>query len=100
MCPDVRQRFVGLQMGPVNFVDEGVEPLLDMLADRYGINALMIGTVSWLGLKVGRRVSQELEGWPDHGRRSSEPLRGGSFLASRPEFYSRTLDQGLPCSGG
>ena len=91
MCADEQQRFVGLQMAPVNFIDEGVEPLLDMLGDRYGINALMIGTVSWLGLKVGRRVSHELEGWPDHGRRSVEPLRGGSFLASRPAFYSRTL---------
>ena len=61
------ERFVGLQMGPVNFADEGVEPLLDMLGGRFGVNSLMIGTVSWLGLKVGRRVSRALEGWPDHG---------------------------------
>src|SRR5439155_14707830 len=85
------ERFVGLQMGPVNFVDEGVEPLLDMLGERFGINALMIGTVSWLGLKVGRRVSRELEGWPDHGERSDEPLRGGSYLRPRPEFYANTF---------
>ncbi len=85
------EKFVGIQLGPVSFADEGVEPLLDMLAERYGINALMIGTVSWLGLKVGRRVSRALEGWPDHGRQSDEPLRGGSYLTPRPEFYANTF---------
>src|SRR5215831_5432681 len=85
------ERFVGLQMAPVNFVDEGVEPLLDMLGERFGINALMIGTVSWLGLKVGRRVSRGLEGWPDHGEQNDEPLRGGSYLTPRPEVYANTF---------
>lgn len=85
-----RRRLVGLQMSPVNFLDEGVEPLLDMLGERFGINAVMVGTVSWLGLKVGRRVSQALEGWPDHGRQDPTPLRGGSYLTPRPEQYEGT----------
>ena len=85
-----QERFVGLQTSPLNFVDEGVEPLLDMLASRFRVNAVMIGTVSWLGLKVGRRVSRALEGWPDHGAREEEPLMGGSYLTPRPEFYERT----------
>jgi hypothetical protein len=84
------QRFVGIQLGPINFVDEGVEPLLDMFGQRFGINALMIGTVSWLGLKVGRRVSKDLEGWPDHGAQSDKPLRGGSFLAPHAQYYKNT----------
>jgi hypothetical protein len=91
MMATAEQSFVGIQMGPVNFVDEGVEPLLDMLSERFGINALMIGTVSWLGLKVGRRVSRELEGWPDHGQQIDEPLHGGSYLTPRPEFYANTF---------
>ena len=33
MTATATERFVGLQMGPVNFVDEGIEPLLDMLAE-------------------------------------------------------------------
>ena len=85
------ERFVGLQMGPVSFADEGVEPLLDMLGGRFGVNSLMIGTVSWLGLKVGRRVSRPLEGWPDHGSQSDEPLRGGSYLTPRPQYYANTF---------
>ena len=46
-------RFVGIQISPVSFVDEGVEPLLDLLKGRFGIDTLLIGTISWLGLKAG-----------------------------------------------
>lgn len=88
---DASTKFVGIQMGPINVVDEGVEPLLDMFATRFGINALMIGTVSWLGLKVGRRVSKDLEGWPDHGSQSDSPLRGGSYLTPHPQYYANTV---------
>ena len=88
---DRERKFVGIQVAPINFIDEGVESLLDALGGRFGINAVMIGTVSWLGLKVGRRVSRELEGWPDHGKRTDRPLRGGSYLAPHPEYYSRTV---------
>ena len=62
------EKFVGIQISPISFIDEGVEPLLDMFENRFGINVLLIGTISWLGLKVGRRISWELEGWPDHGK--------------------------------
>lgn len=85
------QKFVGVQLGPISIADEGAEPLLDTFAERYGINALMLGTVSWLALKVGRRVSHELEGWPDHGVQGGAPLKGGSFLHPRPEYYRNTF---------
>jgi hypothetical protein len=83
-------KLVGIQTSPVNFVDEGVEPLLDSFAGRFGINAVMIGTVSWLGLKVGRRVSKDLEGWPDHGAQIDTPLSGGSYLTPHPQYYGGT----------
>jgi hypothetical protein len=83
--------FVGLQLGPISVADEGTEPLLDLLAGRFAINSLLLGTVSWLGLKVGRRVSQQLEGWPDHGLQSDVALKGGSFLHPRPEYYRKTF---------
>ncbi|SVB72313.1 uncharacterized protein METZ01_LOCUS225167, partial [marine metagenome] len=34
-----------------------VDTVLDTLKDRVGINVLMLGTVSWLGLKSGRSIS-------------------------------------------
>ncbi len=83
--------FVGIQIGPISFADEGVEPLLDMLAGRFGITALLVGTVSWLGLKVGRRGSHAIEGFPDHGVAAPYAPRGGSYIAPRPEFFARSI---------
>ena len=83
--------FIGIQISPISFMDEGVEPLLDMLVERFGINALLIGTLSWLGLKVGRRVSWKLDGWPDHGVPEAGNLKGGSYIAEHPEFYQNTF---------
>lgn len=84
------EKFVGIQISPISFVDEGVAPLLDMLAERFGINVLMIGTISWLGLKVGRRISWKLEGWPDHGVPEPYALKGGSYLRFHPQYYGNT----------
>lgn len=84
-------KFVGIQISPISFIDEGVAPLLDMLKERFGINVLLIGTISWLGLKIGRRISWQLDGWPDHGARDPRPLKGGSYVAEHPEYYGNTF---------
>lgn len=86
-----QEKFVGIQISPLSFMDEGVEPLLDTLKERFGINVLLIGTISWLGLKVGRRVSWKLDGWPDHGTPEAGNLKGGSYIADHPEYYGRTF---------
>ncbi len=86
-----QDRFVGIQVSPVSFVDEGVDSLLDTLKNRFGIDSLMIGTISWLGLKTGRRVSWELDGWPDHGKPEVGGFKGGSYIEHRPEFYKTTF---------
>ena len=81
---------VGMQISPISFIDEGVPACLDTLQTRVGVNALMIGTISWLGLKVGRRISHELEGWPDHGVAAPYQMKGGAYVEVRPEFYTGT----------
>ena len=83
-------KFVGIQISPLSFLDEGVEPLLDLLQERFGVNVLLVGTISWLGLKVGRRISHQLEGFPDHGVQQPDDLRGGSYIKHRPDFYANT----------
>ena len=67
MTPDPDEKFVGIQVSPISFIDEGVDTVLDTLKDRVGVNVLMLGTVSWLGLKTGRSIAHALDGWPDHG---------------------------------
>jgi hypothetical protein len=91
MAQGMPDPLVGIQISPVAFLDEGVEPLLDMFRTRFGINALMVGTVSWLGLKVGRSVAVAHDGWPDHGVAQPYPLRGGGYLKHRPHYYQRTV---------
>jgi hypothetical protein len=88
--PDRDKKFVGIQISPISFVDEGVEQVLDTLQNRVGVNVLLIGTISWLGLKVGRRISHALEGWPDHGVPAPYTMRGGAYWATRPEYYVNT----------
>ena len=84
-------KFVGIQVSPISFIDEGVESVLETLQSRVGVNVLMIGTVSWLGLKIGRSISHELDGWPDHGVAEPAPLRGGAYVRTRPEYYRKTI---------
>jgi hypothetical protein len=84
-------KFVGIQVGPISFVDEGVDSVLDTLHQRVGVNALMVGTVSWLGLKVGRSISHEIDGWPDHGVPEPSPLNGGAYVRTRSEYYRTTI---------
>ncbi len=81
---------VGIQISPISLLDEGVPSCLDTLTQRVGVNTLMVGTISWLGLKVGRRISHALEGWPDHGVAAPYSMQGGSYIASQPEYYSGT----------
>ena len=87
----IKEKFVGIQVSPISFLDEGVDQLLDMLQDRIGINVLFPGTISWLGLKVGRRISVDLDGWPDHGVPQAYSMKGGSYLAFHPEYYGNTF---------
>ena len=86
----LKQKVVGMQIGPVSFVDEGVDTVLDTLQGRFGIDTLLIGTISWLGLKIGRSISWDIDGWPDHGVAEPADIQGGSYLNYRPEYYTNT----------
>ena len=88
-------RFVGVQIGPASFVDEGVDAVLDTLQERVGVNVVLLGTVSWLGLKIGRSISWKIDGWPDHGVPEPLEVQGGSYLADHPEFYRNTSITGF-----
>ena len=86
-----QDKFVGIQISPISFIDEGVDAVLDTLQSRVGVNVLLIGTVSWLGLKSGRSISHELDGFPDHGVAEPFAMKGGAYFTPDPAFYSRTI---------
>src|SRR5207249_5396953 len=59
-------RTIGIQVGAVSFVDEGVESVLDRFQRDANINALFIATFSYGRGIAGRQVpGQPL---PDHGK--------------------------------
>ncbi|SDE98681.1 hypothetical protein [Limimaricola pyoseonensis] len=91
MRPDPEEKFVGIQVSPISFVDEGTDAVLDTLHDRVGVNVLMLGTCSWLGLKTGRSISHALDGWPDHGVPEPFTMKGGAYFDPDPRFYANTM---------
>jgi hypothetical protein len=91
VTPNPEDKFVGIQISPISFIDEGVEAVLDTLQGRVGVNVLMIGTVSWLGLKSGRSISHKLDGWPDHGVPEPFAMKGGAYFDPDPRYYTKTL---------
>jgi hypothetical protein len=89
--PDPADKFVAIQLSPVSFIDEGVDAVLDTLQGRVGVNVLMLGTVSWLGLKAGRSISHALDGWPDHGVPAPFAMKGGAYFDPDPRYYRTTF---------
>ncbi len=79
--------FVGIQIGAISFIDEGVEEVLDILQEKAGVNALMISALSWSIGNAGRAAF----GFPDHGAREPDNLRGGAFFEPDPRYYSKTF---------
>lgn len=82
-------RLVAMQVGAVSFVDEGVGEVLDVLAERGGVNALFLATPTWTRGTGGRQVP----GYPipDHGMQEYDlGWRGGNYATPHPEFYGNT----------
>ncbi len=79
--------FVGIQIGAISFIDEGVEQVLDILQEKAGVNALFISALSWSRGNAGRA----LYGFPDHGVAEADDLKGGAFWKTNPDYYEATF---------
>ncbi|MCC7449376.1 MAG: hypothetical protein IT324_18300 [Anaerolineae bacterium] len=79
--------FVGIQIGAISFIDEGVEKVLDILQEKAGVNALMISALSWSRGNAGRAAY----GFPDHGVQEPDNLQGGGFFELDPDYYEATF---------
>lgn len=82
-------RIIGIQIGAISFVDEGVNQVLDILQERGQVNTLFISSFTYDGGTGGRQVkSRPL---PDHGKQEYDNFHGGNFATPHPEFYSKTI---------
>src|SRR5207302_11025647 len=82
-------RTIGIQVGAVSFVDEGVESVLDRFQRDANINALFIATFSYGRGIAGRQVpGQPL---PDHGKQEYDVnFHGGNFARTHEQYYTQT----------
>jgi len=87
--PQTASRTIGIQVGAVSFIDEGVESVLDRFQRDVGINALFIASFSYGRGIAGRQVpGQPL---PDHGKQEYDTeFHGGNFARTREQYYAHT----------
>src|SRR3954466_8614346 len=83
------QKLIGIQAGAVSFVDEGVDPVLDVFQHN-GINAIFLATFTYGRGIAGRQVpGQPL---PDHGKQEYDErqFHGGNYATPHLRFYEHT----------
>src|ERR1022692_3397703 len=84
-------KMIGIQVGAVSFVDEGVEQVLDEFQQDASINTLFVATFTYGRGIAGRQVpGQPL---PDHGKQAydTDTFKGGSYTHTHPEYYRDTV---------
>lgn len=89
-APPKPARTVGIQVGAASFVDEGVEPVLDILQQRGHVNTIYLATFTYGRGIAGRQIpGQPL---PDHGKQAydQDTFHGGNYATPHPAFYEKT----------
>jgi hypothetical protein len=81
---------IGLQVGSISFVDEGVEQVLDILQSRGAVNTIFLTTFTYGRGLAGRQIPGQP--FPDHGKQESDEasFHGGNYAKPHPEFYNKT----------
>lgn len=86
---DASKKMIGIQVGAVSFVDEGVNQVLDIFQERAAVNTLFLAVFSYGRGIAGRQVpGQPL---PDHGEQEYDlDFHGGNYAAVHPQYYRDT----------
>lgn len=84
------RKMIGLQIGSISFVDEGMEQVLDTVQSRGAINTLFLTTFTYGRGLAGRQIPGQP--FPDHGKKESDEgtFHGGNYAISHPEYYAKT----------
>ncbi len=84
------RKTVGIQVGSVSFVDEGLGQVLDVLQARAAANTVFLTTFTYGRGLAGRQIPGHP--FPDHGAQESDEktFHGGNYARPHPEFYRNT----------
>jgi len=87
----VSNRMIGIQVGAVSFVDEGVDNVLDIFAQKGAINTIFLTTFTYGRGLAGRQIPGQP--FPDHGSQESDEktFRGGNYATPHLEFHKNTV---------
>ncbi len=90
-------KMIGLQVGAVSFLDEGVDKALDEIQQDASVNTLFVATFTYgRGIAGRQSPGQPL---PDHGKQeydtpgNANAFHGGSYVRTHPQFYKDTVIQ-------
>jgi len=95
-APPATSKMIGIQVGAVSFVDEGVEKVLDEFQQDASINTLFVATFTYGTGIAGRQPSSQP--LPDHGKQEYDnqgpnAFHGGSYTKIHPQYYKGTVIQ-------
>jgi len=84
------EKMIGMQIGAVSFVDEGVEPVLDLLQSKGAVNTIFLTTFTYGRGLAGRQIPGQP--FPDHGKQESDEktFHGGNYATPHSQFYAKT----------
>jgi hypothetical protein len=84
-------KVIGIQVGAVSFVDEGVDQVLDTLQSRGAVNTIFLTTFTYGRGLAGRQIPGQP--FPDHGAQESDEkfFHGGNYATPHAQFYEKTV---------
>jgi hypothetical protein len=84
-------KMIGLQIGAVSFVDEGIGQTLDILQSKGAVNTIFLTTFTYGRGLAGRQIPGQP--FPDHGSQESDEktFHGGNYATPHPEFYRNSV---------
>lgn len=84
------EKTIGIQVGTVSFIDEGVDQVLDNLQELGQVNTIFLNTFGWDRGLNGRQIYGHP--FPDHGKQEYDlDLVGGNYATPHPQYYANTI---------
>src|SRR5881398_2233537 len=85
------RKMIGIQVGSISFVDEGVEPVLDIFQEKGAVDTIFVTTFTYGRGLGGRQIPGQP--FPDHGKQESDEktFHGGNYATPHPDFYRNTV---------
>ncbi len=85
---NLRSHYVGIQMKPYAWVDEGIEQALDTIQQKGAVNTVWAYTYDFSEARMTRDGTIPL---PDHGKPGSPQFVGGAFYDYDPKYFRSTV---------